>query len=108
MPLFHDPNFSDCLVYVNKLSKVTASVDVVAYPTGITGPLIVAPVGFGEVGVHNLEVVLWDYSLGTSGYTKSPWTITVTNTAPYFNVPILPNATIQMNFISYYSVSNLI
>ncbi len=79
----------------------------IAYSSGITGPLIVAPVGFGEVGVHNLEVVLWDYSLGTSGYTKIPWTVTVTNTAPYFNVPILPNATIQMNFIGFYSVSNL-
>jgi hypothetical protein len=81
---------------------------VIAYSSAIAGPLIVAPVGFGEVGVHNLEVVLWDYSAGTSGYTKTPWTVTVTNTAPFFNVPILPNATIQMNFIGLYSVSTLI
>jgi hypothetical protein len=40
---------------------------VIAYSSAITGPLVVAPVGFGEVGVHNLEVVLWDYSAGTSG-----------------------------------------
>jgi hypothetical protein len=55
-----------------------------------------------------MEVVLWDYSLGTSGYTKTLWTVTVTNSAPFFNVPILPNATIQMNFIGYYSVTTLI
>jgi hypothetical protein len=81
---------------------------VIAYSSAIAGPLVVAPVGFGEVGVHNLEVVLWDYSTGTSGYTKTPWTVTVTNTAPFFNVPILPNATIQMNFIGLYSFSTLI
>ncbi len=79
--------------------------NVIAYPSAITGPLIVAPVGFGEVGVHNLEVVLWDYSAGTSGYTNTAWTVTVTNTAPYFNVPVLPNATIQMNFVGLYIVT---
>jgi hypothetical protein len=52
-----------------------------------------------------MEVVLWDY---TTGYAKTLWTVTVTNSAPFFNVPILPNATIQMNFIGYYSVENLI
>jgi hypothetical protein len=54
-------------VYINEASKVTATVNVIAYSSAITGPLVVAPVGFGEVGVHNLEVVLWDYSAGTSG-----------------------------------------
>jgi len=51
---------------------------------------------------------LWDYSAGTSGYTKTPWTVTVTNTAPFFNIPILPNATVQMNFVGLYSVSSMI
>lgn len=55
-----------------------------------------------------MEVVLWDYSIGTSGYTKTPWTITVTNTAPNFNVPILPNATVQLNVVSLYSVATMI
>ena len=80
----------------------------IAYSSADAGPLIIAPVGFGEVGVHNLEVVLWDNSPGTSGMTKTPWTVTVTNTAPFFNVLVLPNATIQMNFINLYSVSTLI
>ena len=41
-----------------------------------------------------MEVALWDYSFGSSGYTRTPWNITVTNTAPYFNVTVLPNATV--------------
>jgi hypothetical protein len=55
-----------------------------------------------------MQVVLWDYSLGSSGYTYTSWTVNVTNTTPFFNVPILPNATIQMNSIGLYSVSTLI
>jgi hypothetical protein len=51
---------------------------------------------------------LWDGSLDTSGYTSVPWTVTVTNTAPFFNIPILPNVTIKMNFIGLYPVSSMI
>ncbi len=55
-----------------------------------------------------MEVVLWDYSYSSTGYTKIPWTINVTNTAPFFNVPILPNASVQMNFTTLYSIASLI
>jgi hypothetical protein len=105
VPAFHDPDGSDSFVYLSEISKVTATANVIAYASALPGPLIVAPVAFAEVGVHNIEVILSDYSPGTTWLTKTPWTITVTNSAPYFNVPVLPNATVQMNFVTLYVVN---
>lgn len=90
MPTFSDEDQSDCIVFVREVSKVTAT-DNLVFSTGSThGPIILAPATFGSVGFHNMEIVLWDYTTDLSGYTVRPWEVEVTNTAPYFNVPVMP------------------
>ena len=73
----------------------------------MSGPIVVAPVGFSEVGSHNMEIVLWDYSIGTSGKTIDTWQVIVTNSAPFFTVPIMPNISVQMNKPGYYVVHQI-
>jgi hypothetical protein len=63
VPPFHDPDGTGCIVYVNELSKIGASANLNIIVTNENfGPIIVAPVGFGEVGDHIIEIILWDYS----------------------------------------------
>lgn len=55
MPPFHDPDGTGCIVYVNELSKIAASANAQITVTNENfGPIIVAPLGFGEVGVHHI------------------------------------------------------
>ena len=52
-----------------------------------------------------MKIVLWDYITDASGYTYNDWTITVTNSAPYFNVPTLPNISVYLNHVGDYEVT---
>ncbi len=55
MPPFNDPDGTGCIVYVNELSMAGATSNLLITVTNENvGPIIVAPVGFGEVGVHNI------------------------------------------------------
>ena len=94
MPYFKDIDGSDSMVTYQYVSKTTATTDVNIFAYVPSGPLRVSPTQFAEVGIHTLNVVLWDYATDGSGKTFTPWTINVTNTAPRFNSPILPNATV--------------
>ena len=97
MPPFVDPNGSDCKVLIVQDSKTRAIDNVNILITSPSGPIVVSPMSFGEVGIHYLKVKLWDYTSDVSGYTEDYWTINVTNTAPYFNVALLPIVSVKMN-----------
>ncbi len=66
---YTDPNGAACTILIEEVSKTTATVNVIAYYDQLANNIIIAPVGFTEVGDHILDLVLWDYSLGTSGRT---------------------------------------
>jgi hypothetical protein len=77
-------------VLVVQILKTTALHNISITVTSPAGPIVVSPVLFDEVGIHIMQVILWDYTIGTSGQTIDSFTINVTNTAPYFNLPTLP------------------
>ncbi len=106
MPPFIDPDGSDCEVLLVQISKTTATSNVIASTTSPSGPIVISPISFNEVGIHKMQVVLWDYSTGTSGKTYDYFTINVTNTAPYFNVPALPLISVKMNEVLLYNVTD--
>ena len=54
-----------------------------------------------------MEILLWDYSSGTSGKTVETWQVIVTNSAPFFTVPIMPNISVPMNKPGYYVVTQI-
>jgi hypothetical protein len=87
------------------VSKTIATVNL-AHTVTSKSSIMIAPVGFGEVGVHTVKVVLWDYSPGDSGKNPSAsFDITVTNSAPKFSIPVLPNVSCQMNFVNLQTIT---
>jgi hypothetical protein len=106
VPPFIDPDGSDCEVLLVQISKTTATSNVNASTTSPSGPIVLSPISFNEVGIHKMQVVLWDNTTGTSGKTFDNFTINVTNTAPYFNVPVLPLISVKMNEVLLYNVTD--
>lgn len=53
-----------------------------------------------------MQVILWDYTDGTSGKTYDDFTINVTNTPPYFNVDVLPLFSVKMNEYKEYNITD--
>ena len=83
----------------------TATSNVAAFYDSSANSIVISPVGFGEVGVHTIDLVLWDYSLGTSGRTPVSMSVTVTNSAPFFTVATMPSVKAQMNRVTNYVVT---
>ena len=107
VPSFYDEDRSDSTVYINEVSKTIATVNL-ASTVPSNSVIMIAPVGFGEVGVHTVQVVLWDYSADNSGKNPSAsFDITVTNSAPKFSIPDLPNVTCQMNFVNLQTITQI-
>lgn len=86
IPSYRDPEGGSVIA---SLSEPTVPSGVTKAGVTLTNPnlLAISPVGFTEIGTHTIKIILAD-SCGNS--LTNDLTIIVTNTAPYFTVPTLP------------------